>query len=374
LTSKKDLEIIITGLTIPFTGLKRQYENLRGEILDIADLVFSSGQLMSGPHTQAFEKWLADKNQVRHAVTCHSGTNALEIIANYWVNRTSITTPRVVIPTMTYAATANAFIQAGWEVIFADTDPYGVIDFEKLHDVAFEAIVLIGLYGAKIPSEWEHRLLSDVLVIEDAAQHWLADNCTRGPHAAAVSFDPTKNFPCYGNGGAVLTNSIGLAEFADAWRRNGIPNGNQHVGSNSRMSELDCALMMVKSQYLDEWQERRKTIAEYYIDQFRSANIRCLIDETNQPGHSYHKFVIDIAYRDTVQKELLACGIETKIHYTRPLHEVGMFSRYTGPDLLSCASSLARRVLSLPIYPELTDNEVEYIANQVIDRVSQTRS
>ena len=151
---KKDLEIIITGLTIPFTGLKRQYENLRGEILDTTDLVFSSGQLMSGPHTQAFEKWLADKNQVRHAVTCHSGTNALEIIANYWVNRTSITTPRVVIPTMTYAATANAFIQAGWEVIFADTDPYGVIDFEKLHDVAFEAIVLIGLYGAKIPSEW----------------------------------------------------------------------------------------------------------------------------------------------------------------------------------------------------------------------------
>jgi dTDP-4-amino-4,6-dideoxygalactose transaminase len=366
----KDLKITIAGSTIPFTGLKRQYENLRGEILDTTDLVFSSGQLMSGPHTQAFESWLASKNRVRYAITCHSGTNALEIIANYFVHGQR----RVVIPTMTYAATANAFIQAGWEVIFADTDPYGVIDFEKLHDVAFEAIVLIGLYGAKIPSEWEHRLLSDVLVIEDAAQHWLADNCTRGPHAAAVSFDPTKNFPCYGNGGAVLTNSIGLAEFADAWRRNGIPNGNQHVGSNSRMSELDCALMMVKSQYLDEWQERRKTIAEYYIDQFRSANIRCLIDETNQPGHSYHKFVIDIAYRDTVQKELLACGIETKIHYTRPLHEVGMFSRYTGPDLLSCASSLARRVLSLPIYPELTDNEVEYIANQVIDRVSQTRS
>lgn len=330
---------------------------------------------MSGPYTQTFEEWLSDKNQVRYAVTCHSGTNALEIIANYWVSRTSLSTPRVVIPTMTYAATANAFIQAGWEVIFADTDPYGIINLEKLKSIDFDAIVAIGLYGAAIPiQQWHLDLLGDKLIIEDAAQHWLADNCNRGPHAAAVSFDPTKNFPCYGNGGAVLTNSENLATFADAWRRNGMPNGNQHVGSNSRMSELDCALMMVKSQYLDRWQERRKTIAEYYIDQFRSANIRCLIDETNQLGHSYHKFVIDVGQRDTLQKQLFQCGIETKIHYARPLHEVGIFSECAGPDLFSCASSLARRVLSLPIYPELADSEVEYIANQVIDHVSQMHS
>jgi dTDP-4-amino-4,6-dideoxygalactose transaminase len=330
---------------------------------------------MSGPHTTAFEQWLANKNQVDYAITCHSGTNALEIIANYWIDKTSINTPRVVIPTMTYAATANAFIQAGWEVVFADTNPYGIVDLEKLVDVDFDAIVAIGLYGAKIPiQQWHQDLLGDKLIIEDAAQHWLADNCTRGNHAAALSFDPTKNFPCYGNGGAVLTNSAKLAAFADSWRRNGIPLNNVQVGSNSRMSELDCSLMMVKSQYLDGWQERRETIAEYYIDRFQAADLRCLIDNTNKLGHSFHKFVIDIDNRDTVQKQLSDCGIETKIHYTHPLHEVGMFSNYDRPDMLSCASSLARRVLSLPIYPELTDSEVEYIANQVITHVSQTHS
>ena len=337
--------------------------------------MFASGQLMSGPHTIAFEEWLANKNQVDYAITCHSGTNALEIIASYWIDKTSINTPRVVIPTMTYAATANAFIQAGWEVVFADTNPYGIIDLEKLADIEFDAIVAIGLYGAKIPiQQWHQDLLGDRLIIEDAAQHWLADNCTRGNHAAALSFDPTKNFPCYGNGGAVLTNSAKLATFADSWRRNGIPLNNVQVGSNSRMSELDCALMMVKSQYLDGWQERRETIAEYYIDRFQAADLRCLIDNTNKSGHSFHKFVIDIDNRNTVQKQLSDCGIETKIHYTQPLHEVGMFSNYDRPDMLSCASSLARRVLSLPIYPELSDTEVEYIASQVIYCVSQRRS
>ena len=234
------MKITIAGSVIPFTGLKRQYENLRGEILDTTDRVFSSGQLMSGPHTQAFEKWLADKNHVRYAVTCHSGTNALEIIANYYASRTRRHQPRssVLMPTMTYAATANAFIQAGWDIQFADTDPYGVIDFKKLHDAEYEAVVLIGLYGAKTSYDLLDQPPLGSIVIEDAAQHWLADNCTRRGAAAALSFDPTKNFPCYGNGGAVLTNSRELAEFADAWRRNGIPTGNQHCGSNSRMSEI----------------------------------------------------------------------------------------------------------------------------------------
>lgn len=364
-----------TGLPIPFTGLKRQYNNLREEILSATDAVFRSGQLMNGPHTKQFESWLANKNQVNYAITCHSGTNALEIIANHWIDKISINTPRIVIPTMTYAATANAFIQAGWEVIFADTNPYGIVDLEKLADVDFDAIVAIGLYGAKIPiQQWHRDLLGDKLIIEDAAQHWLADNCTRGNHAAALSFDPTKNFPCYGNGGAVLTNSAKLAAFADSWRRNGIPLNNVQVGSNSRMSELDCALMMVKSQYLDSWQARRQEISNRYRERLQSADIRCLIDDSNDHGHSYHKFVIDIDRRNQVQEQLLECGIETKIHYTHPLHETGMFNRYPGPDMLSCASSLARRVLSLPIYPELTDNEVDYIANQVLYCVSEMHS
>jgi UDP-2-acetamido-2-deoxy-ribo-hexuluronate aminotransferase len=327
---------------------------------------------MNGPYTAQFESWLANKNKTKHAVTVHSGTSALEVIAEFFKEEFVIT-PRVLIPSFTFAATANAFIRAGWDVHFIDVDSYGVIDLDKIPNIEYQAVVLVGLYGASITHILESRMwaqwdIMGLIVIEDAAQHWLADDCERIA-VSAISFDPMKNLPCYGNGGAILTNDVELAEYAKKWRQHGnLPN--QAVGSNSRMSEMDCSLMMVKSQYIDQWQARRKTIAEYYMSRFQAANIRCLIDDTNREGHSFHKFVIDIDNRNDVQKQLLDCGIETKIHYTHPLHEVGMFSRYTGPDILSCASSLARRVLSLPIYPELEHSEIEYITETLLKVVS----
>jgi dTDP-4-amino-4,6-dideoxygalactose transaminase len=334
---------------------------------------------MNGPHTQNFESWLAKKNNVSHAVTCHSGTSALEILAKYYAQTsTAIVPPRVLIPTLTYMATANAFIQAGWEVVFIDTDRYGIMDFKKIPTVSYQAIVLVGLYGASISSsnsfqqfyEWYAK---DAIVIEDAAQHWLSSHCQRISGTAAISFDPMKNLPCYGNGGAIVTSDSEIRDFARSYRDNGKPTY-QNTGSNSRMSELDCALMMVKTQYLNEWQARRQEIAEYYCERLNQAGITTLIDSTNDLLHSYHKFVIDIDSRDLVQQQLLECGVETKVHYNHPLHEIGIYRKFRGPDILSCASSLARRVLSLPIYPEMTDSEVEYVASQVINRVLQTRS
>jgi dTDP-4-amino-4,6-dideoxygalactose transaminase len=182
-----------------------------------------------------------------------------------------------------------------------------------------------------------------------------------------------KNLPCYGNGGAIVTVNTEIRDFARAYRDNGKPTY-QDIGSNSRMSELDCALMMLKAAHVDDWQLRREKIAAYYCEQFESAGITTLIDQHNNLFHAFHKFVIEIDHRDLVQQDLLDLGIETKVHYNQPLHEIGTYRQWPGPDMLSCASSLARRVLSLPIYPELTDTEVEYIANQVIDCVSQKRS
>lgn len=136
------------------------------------------------------------------------------------------------------------------------------------------------------------------------------------------------------------------------------------------MSELECALMLVKAQHIDAWQARREKIAQYWIERFKSPNIRCLINRDNVHGHAFHKFVIDIEQRDIVQKNLLLKNIETRIHYSQPLHEVGVFRQWPGPDILSCASALSRRVLSLPIYSELTDLQVDYIADQVLDCVN----
>lgn len=363
----------MSGLTIPFTGLKKQYNNLRTEILEATDEVLRSGQLMNGNYTAEFENWLARKNSSKYAVTCHSGTHALEIIASYYANY-SVIPPRVVMPSMTYAATANAFMRAGWDIYFVDTDSYGIIDPELIpNDLSYQAIVMIGLYGAGIKNlsdrRWPLRSVSNnVIWIEDAAQHWLSSNGIRFGNAAAISFDPMKNLACYGNGGAVVTNDIDLLEYARAWRDNG-KSTHEHVGTNSRMSEIDCAQMMVKTRYIDAWQQRRQDIAAYWIERLNKSKIRCLIDSKNFNDHCFHKFVIDLDQRDIVKQNLALKKIETRVHYQYPLHEMGVFRQWPGPDILSRASALSRRVLSLPIYPELTDLEVDYVIDSVLDCV-----
>jgi dTDP-4-amino-4,6-dideoxygalactose transaminase len=361
----------MNGLKIPFTGLKKQYNTLRTEILDVTDEVLRSGQLMAGNYTAEFENWLAKKNHSKYAVTCHSGSQALEIIAEFYRLQSSATPPRAVVPAITYVATANAFIRAGWDVYIADTDKYGLLDKKKIpEDLSIQATVLVGLYGAAVNAD---RFWATDLIIEDGAQHWLSNNCNRIGNATAISFDPMKNLNAYGNGGAVVTDDIDLLEFAREWTNNGKPNHN-NIGTNSRMSETESAQMMVKTRYIDDWQKRRKNIALYWLGRLKNTGVRSLIDAQNFETHSCHKFVIDVDSRDILAQNLAIKGIETRVHYREPLHELPAYADYAGPDILSVASSLSRRVLSLPCYPELTDLEVEYIIDSVLDSALSMRS
>ena len=358
------------GLKIAFTGLPRQYNNLREEILDATDVVLRSGNLMNGNYTAEFESWLSRKNHVKHAVTCHSGTQALEIIASYCAGnlQDQDQCPTVLIPALTYPATANAFMRTGWQVEIVDTDMYGCMDQKQIDRTRnHDAICAVGLYGAALQDNWD--IMTDCL-IEDGAQHWLADNCEHQGKYTAISFDPTKNFPNYGNGGAIVTNDLYLSEYARNWTNNGKSSGHKVAGSNSRMSEIDCAQMMIKTQYLDAWQLRRSSIARYWMSKLQDLfTVRCLIDDTNFKKHSFHKFVIEVDDRDIFQKKLSALRIETKIHYQYPLHELPAYENCKGPSLLSTSSSLARRCLTLPLYPELTDLEVDYIIDAVLNYV-----
>ena len=362
----------MSGFQIAFTGLQRQYNNLREEILDATDQVLASGNLMNGPFTQQFEEWLAQKNHSNYAVLCHSGTQALEILAGYYCTEHNLhprpNPPTILIPAMTFPASANAFVRAGWNIHLIDTDAYGNMKFSDIpKDLNYHAILGIGLYGAAL-----HDSLKWIvpLVIEDAAQHWLSNRCNRSREATAISFDPMKNLNNYGNGGAVVTNDRNLSDYARNWCDNGKRSGHAQTGTNSRMSEVDCAQMMIKTAYLDQWQARRESIARRYIAAFRDAPFRCLIDDSNVSSHCFHKFVIDASNRDQLQADLKSAGIDTRVHYQHPLHELDAYQQYAGPSLLSAASSLSRRALSLPIYPELTDSEVEYIIDSVICCVS----
>ena len=135
------------------------------------------------------------------------------------------------------------------------------------------------------------------------------------------------------------------------------------------MSEIDCAQMMIKTRHIDAWQKRRATIANHWIERLKNTGIRTLIDDTNFSTHCYHKFVIETDSRDTVQRNLALRKIETKVHYAEPLHELPAYQGFDSPNILGASSALSRRCLSLPIYPELTDLEVEYIIDSLLDCV-----
>lgn len=354
-------------VSIPFFGVDRQYSNLREEILDATDRVLRSGQVMSGNNTAEFETWLAKKNNQKYAITVHSGTNALEIQAAYYLeNGLALRDkkPTVSIPAITFPATGNAFMRAGWNVKILDSDSHGLsYENEGVH-----LTVLVGIFGHSVERMYDYyweRLTG--VVIEDGAQHWLSNSCRRFGRSTAISFDPTKNLGNYGNGGALVTDDVHLYDFARRWRNHGKGSATTSTGSNSRMSEVDCAQMLVKSQYIDDWQKRRGDIASYWMARLNEAGIRTLIDRKNFDSHCYHKFVIDVDSRNRLQDRLKYRGIETKIHYQTPLHEMSCFANTEKPDLFANASALCRRLLSLPIYPELSDLEIEYIADQVLD-------
>jgi dTDP-4-amino-4,6-dideoxygalactose transaminase len=359
-----------TGLTIPFTGIRRQYNNLRTEILDATDTVLRSGVLMNGNYTYEFEDWLARRNHVPYAVTCHSGTQALEIIAEWYMLQAGRPEPTVAVPTLTYPATLNAFVRAGWNLHIVDTDRYGVMDLARLeHSTNIQAICAVGLYGQSVADMTQSLWALTHPIIEDGAQHWLSNDCKRIGDCA-ISFDPTKNLANYGNGGAVITANRELMEFARNWVSNGKHTKHAEPGTNSRMSEMDSAQMLIKTRHIDQWQQRRRTIAEHWMEMLKKhPDITCLIDHSNFDRHCFHKFVIHVDNRDILQRNLELRGVETKVHYATPMHELPAFQHYQGPDLFSAGSSLARRCLSLPIYPELTDLEVEYVIDSVLDCV-----
>jgi len=352
---------------IPFFGLDRQYDRLKEELLEVTDDVLSGGQLMSGKYTEAFESWLANKNHSKYAITCHSGTQALEMIALFWYKKLKLHNkePIAYIPTLTFPATANAFINTGWNIKLFDSDVNGQMDIPYRNFMSSDSpfTVQVGLYGESI----KDRLPMNN-VIEDGAQHWLSDNCHRIGSATAISFDPTKNLPNSGNGGAIVTNNRELYGWVKSYHNHGKDKTVNTYGTNSRMSEIDCAHLLIRSDYINDWQTRRKQIAEYYCDNFENTNIRPLIH--NFEKHSFHKFVIDIDNRNKTLFNLKQDGIDCKIHYEKPLHEYEKYSNYENPGVLSTASSLCRRVISLPIYPELKDSEIEYITERVLFHTS----
>ncbi len=347
-------------MEIKFFGLARQYANLKEELLDATDNALKYGKLMNDQYTYEFEDWLKKTTNTFNAITVHSGTQALEIIAEYCKTNLRVnpsSPPKVILPNLTYPATLNAFLRVGWEVELSDTDQNGIMNNNEIRSGVHWCYV--GFSGSPIP----HLALNSPSVIVDGAQHWLNAGADLGI-GMAISFDPTKNLNAPGNGGAIVTNNMNLANFARMFRNNGKILQHETIGTNSQMSELDCAHLLVKTKYLDQWQSRRKFIRNYYLDRFENLPIRCL--SRGIANHMDQKFVIYSDKRSALSDYLRDKGIETRIHYPYALSELPISKGIkVKPDMMSVSVLLTRGVLSLPIYPELSNEEIEYIADQV---------
>lgn len=358
--------------TIPFFGVDRQYKNLREEILDITDRVYSTGKVLDGEYTREFELRIARRCHRSYALAVNSGTQAL-----IFAQQAAIQNPpySVLIPTISFVATINSVLMNQFTPVFCDIDYKGIIDLDSYEyklDTSVGTVMYVNLFGNCIDYDkfrMQTEFFNDeLIVIEDAAQSFGAfyKNIPSGKmgDVSVLSFDPTKNLNNYGSGGMILTDDYEIYQKCLSLRDNGKAI-NDVAGTNSKMSEADCAQMLVKLNHFDAWQYRRSKIANYYIDQLDQY---CdILAPNTDVTHAWSKFVIRTSNRNSLMHHLSLAGIETKIHYATALYDLGVGFNYIdySRDLYAETSAFTQESVSLPIYPELTDSEVETIAESV---------
>jgi len=363
----------MTKFDIEFFGLKKQYLVLRDELLDATDRVYRSGQVLDGVYTREFELQIAKRCQRQYAVAVNSGTQAL-IFAQQALG---LEDQKIMIPGVSFVATINSVLMAKNKPVFCDVDERVLLDIDSI-DYAMNgniaAIMYVNLFGNILDYYKLQNIAKffndDIQIIEDAAQSFGAtyQGVPSGKlgDISVLSFDPTKNLSNYGSGGMVLTDDLHAAALVLDLRNNGKEYNHDYPGTNSKMSEADCAQMLVKLKYFDQWQQRRTEIANFYVEE--------LIDyfDIPLPGqdveHSWHKFVIRLTERHGLQTHLQSKGIETRIHYNKALfeHAVGWDHIDYATDSMRGSSAFTRECLSLPIYPELTDSEVEHVVESIV--------
>jgi dTDP-4-amino-4,6-dideoxygalactose transaminase len=365
---------LATENVIPFFGISRQYQNLREELLEVIDQVYSTGQVLDGNYTKEFERQIAARCHRRYAVAVGSCTQGLIFAQQVLFNEPT----KILIPTVSFVATINSVLLNGNTPVFCDVDDQALINLESvdyaIKGAGVDGIMYANLFGNTV--DYDRFTMtagffnSDLKVIEDAAQSFGASY--RGQPSGSLgdisvlSFDPTKNLNNYGSGGMVLVDDLPTANLLRDLRDNGKRLDHENPGTNSKMSEADCAQMLVKLKHFDTWQHRRTEIAEYYTGWL--SNYVDIPKTTEGTVHAWSKYVIKTVDRSALKDHLSKQGIETKVNYHTPLYDYPVGYSYINyaMELYREASAFCSECLSLPIYPEMTDSEVERVVDTVI--------
>jgi dTDP-4-amino-4,6-dideoxygalactose transaminase len=365
-------------MTISFLDLARQNQEIETETSAALARVYRSSQYILGPEVEAFEREWARFCELDSAAGVASGTDALSLalVASGAVRKGAA--DEVIVPTLTAPYTALAVLNAGGLPVFVDVDPKTYTINSQAVEGAItsrtRAVVPVHLYGqmADMPAICALAEKHGLIVIEDAAQAHGArlNNLSPGAFglAAAYSFYPTKNLGGFGDGGAVVSRDKSLIERVKILRQGGHAPAlsGKLEGRNSRLDELQAALLRVKLKRLNDWNQRRKKLAALY-DQLLTPVANLHVPFVTHPdAHVFHLYVVTHPDRDRLQSQLAARGIDTIIHYPHLLHQQELFRRPAQPSL-PVAEKLANRILSLPLYPQLTEGEVTTIANAILE-------
>jgi len=386
--------VVNPGTNIPFFNITRQVTAIRKKLEAICSEIFAGGSFILGEWVEKFEKQIADFVGVDYAVGVASGTDALALsyqALGIGPGDGLITTP------FTFFATSGAMFRLGARPFFVDIDPYtfninpvlirkflerecrreNAGCFHTSTKTPVKGIVPVHLFGQTVPMDPIIELANDygLFVVEDAAQALGAwreiDGAKRMAGsigaAAAFSFYPTKNLGGFGDGGMVTTKVRDIAEKVRILRAHGFEaDGTVHLpGSCSRLDAIQAAFLSVKFGSLEKWNQRRRQIALQYLDAISdkswAAEIVCPTD-TGDNGHIWHQFVIRVRQRDDLERHLKDHGIGAAVYYHMPIHlqPISISLGYTEGNFFE-AEKASKEVLALPIWPELTDDEVEQV-------------
>lgn len=366
-------------MVVPAFDLKEQYRLIEPEITQAVSDVLRSGHYIMGPQVDAFEKEMAAFMKVKHAIGVANGSDAL-LLALMAVDIAP--GDEVIVPTFTFFATAGAVALLGAKPVFADIDPdtfnIAVDQIEALITPQTKAIIPVHLYGqmAEMDPVMQIARKYDLAIIEDSAQaigteYHGQGSCTIGD-MGCLSFFPTKNLGACGDAGMVLTNNDALAEKLRMLRVHGARQKYHHsiLGCNSRLDEIQAAILRVKLEHLPYWIKARQNIAHWYdqgLAELCGQQKVVTPKRTDRCTHVFNQYTLRADNRDALMQYLREHGIGSTVYYPRALHQQEVF---LNPDTavikLPIAEKTTQSALSLPIFPELTETMAKYVTEKII--------